>query len=156
MTPDVSVCSRYLSNIGDPYVLLLRARAYTLHRANTYWYPNLSVHATDFRAFVTPTVLANVEEGLQDAPETLEDLGLTKNQIPAGIPSKILSLANLQNSISLPKEIGNLKLLKALYLFSNKIDGTLPTDLVYWTRCSSLRWATMHFMNPSRMRSATC
>jgi Leucine-rich repeat (LRR) protein len=81
-------------------------------------------------------LLTNVN-GLEDAPETLEDLRLTKNQISAGFPSEILSLTNLQKLYlnfndmegSLPTEIGNLKLLKELYLFSNKITGNLPTEI---------------------------
>jgi Leucine-rich repeat (LRR) protein len=81
-------------------------------------------------------LLTNVD-GLQDAPETLEDLQLTKNQITAGFPSEILSLTNLQKLYlnfndmegSLPSEIGKLKLLKELYLFSNKMTGTLPSEI---------------------------
>jgi hypothetical protein len=81
-------------------------------------------------------LLTNVD-GIQDAPETLVDLQLTKNQITAGFPSEILSLTNLQklylnfNDIkgSLPREIGNLKLLKQLYLFSNKMTGTLFSEI---------------------------
>jgi Leucine-rich repeat (LRR) protein len=76
-------------------------------------------------------------DGIQDAPETLVDLELTKNQITAGFPSEILSLTNLQKLYlnfndmegSLPREIGNLKLLKELYLFSNKMTGTLPSEI---------------------------